>query len=132
MSVRLGRTFQSSCANPVQTFSRRYVLETAYRIELDCGNPSKKSAKSKPVPATGEPPALDALVNRPVKLKVPRPFGSVQLFRSLRVNWAPKVKECSPCARIVLSPNVWLWLRVSTGGASLNPPKLVKVRFGGP
>src|SRR5271169_5995055 len=91
------------------------------RIEADCGRPSRKSAKSKPVAW-------------PVKLSVPRPFGSLVVFQSLRVYCPPKVNECVPCTTTRLSLPLWLWLRVSTGLPSESEAKFdpVKFRLGGP
>src|SRR5579864_2596871 len=101
-------------------------------MELDCGSPNTKSAKSKPVPAMGKPRESRALVAWPVKLKVPRPFWSVRVFRSLRLNWTPQDKVWVPRDHITLSLALWLWLRVRTGVESLKAPKLVKFRLGGP
>src|SRR5712692_4793971 len=101
-------------------------------MELDCGRAKRKSARSKPVPATGKPLESTALVASPVKLNVPRPFWSVWVFRSLRLNCAPQVNVCLPRDQMTLSLALWLRFRARTGVASLNAPKLVKFKLGGP
>src|SRR5689334_13486261 len=98
----------------------------------DCGAPSRKSAKSKPVPAIGCPFALNWLVSKPVKVSVPRPFWSVCVARSLRWKDKPNEIVCEPRFNTTPSDNDARWLRVNVGEASFKAPKFVKLRLGGP
>src|SRR5262249_30869978 len=87
---------------------------------------------SKPVEGIGLPDASNALLARPVKVKVPRAFESVRTFNCMRRNETPAVRLCVPLTVEVFSLMLELWIRLRTGLASESAPKLVNERLGGP
>src|ERR1039458_6038914 len=70
VSPRLRR--QSSCAYKLPDHPRKYRLESLTRSDVDCGKPSRKSAKSYPVFGSTAPVELYPLVSAPSKLNEPR------------------------------------------------------------
>ena len=68
----------------------------------------------------------------PLKLNVPRPLESVLVLSWERLKSSPVLRLCLPFTRLTVSPASRLCTRLADALESESPPKLVKLRFGGP
>src|ERR1039458_3875059 len=123
---------QSSVMKTSYQLVRKYLSGLPYCKELVSGRPSRKSAKSEPVPEEATP-LTTWLVVRPVKVKAPRALASDRGLICCRRKSAPKVKLWVLCTKMRLSPTALVWLRLRVAAASESPLiPLVNERLGGP
>src|ERR1035441_5459946 len=123
---------QSSVMKTSYQLVRKYLSGLPYCKELVSGRPSRKSAKSEPVPVAATP-LTTWLVVRPVKVKAPRALASDRGLICCRRKSPPKVKLWVLCTKMRLSPAALVWLRLSDAPPSESPlMPLVNERLGGP
>src|ERR1039458_3739855 len=130
--VKVELTLQSSVKKRSVEMPRKYLSALPKATWLRSGTPSRKSAKSEPVPGTATP-LITCWVAAPVKVKPPRAFDCETGLNCCMRKSPPMVTLCGRCSQVMLAETAPVWFRDTDSCPSESPPMpVVKLRAGGP